>query len=151
MYQLWLDDLYPRAKFADGLAMIEALGHKKRIQMMRKEWINEGKPRGPADSDLDENDLDRTGQADVHGASKDPTTPPERDSDQNEQPLSSPRLAPSHDTVMDGPEEDELDALLTEDYVRNSVRATAVSSTNNNMEDDMFADEAEIMAEMESF
>ncbi|EGE85281.1 replication fork protection complex subunit Csm3/Swi3 [Blastomyces dermatitidis ATCC 18188] len=44
-YQLWLDDLYPRAKFADGLAMIEKLGHSKRIQIMRKEWIDEGKPR----------------------------------------------------------------------------------------------------------
>ncbi|KAL8790465.1 MAG: hypothetical protein Q9213_000617 [Squamulea squamosa] len=44
IYQLWLDDLYPRAKFADGLAMIEKLGHKKRIQIMRREWIHEGKP-----------------------------------------------------------------------------------------------------------
>ena len=45
MYQLWLDDLYPRAKFADGLAMIEKLGHSKRMQTMRKEWINGGKPK----------------------------------------------------------------------------------------------------------
>jgi replication fork protection complex subunit Csm3/Swi3 len=44
MYQLWLDDLYPRAKFADGLAIIEKLGHTKRIQAMRKQWIDEGKP-----------------------------------------------------------------------------------------------------------
>lgn len=41
VYQLWLDDLYPRAKFADGLAIIEKLGHKKRIQTMRREWIYE--------------------------------------------------------------------------------------------------------------
>lgn len=44
-YQLWLDDLYPRAKFADGLTIIEKLGHTKRIQTMRKEWIDEEKPR----------------------------------------------------------------------------------------------------------
>ena len=44
-YQLWLDDLYPRAKFADGLAIIEKLGHTKRMQTMRREWIQEGKPR----------------------------------------------------------------------------------------------------------
>ena len=50
VYQLWLDDLYPRAKFADGLAIIEKLGHKKRIQIMRREWINEGKPRESLDS-----------------------------------------------------------------------------------------------------
>lgn len=44
-YQLWLDELYPRAKFADGLVMIEKLGHKKRLQTMRREWIDEGTPR----------------------------------------------------------------------------------------------------------
>ena len=49
MYQLWLDDLYPRAKFVDGLSIIEKLGHTKRMQAMRKEWINEGKPRDPAE------------------------------------------------------------------------------------------------------
>ncbi|GIJ82504.1 chromosome segregation in meiosis-protein [Aspergillus pseudoviridinutans] len=44
-YQLWLDDLFPRAKFADGLAIIERLGHSKRLQAMRKEWIDEDKPK----------------------------------------------------------------------------------------------------------
>ncbi|KAJ5486340.1 hypothetical protein N7530_000640 [Penicillium desertorum] len=44
-YQLWLDDLFPRAKFADGLTIIEKLGHSKRIQAMRREWIDEEKPR----------------------------------------------------------------------------------------------------------
>lgn len=45
-YQLWLDDLFPRAKFTDGLAMIEKLGHSKRIQVMRREWIEESRPIG---------------------------------------------------------------------------------------------------------
>ena len=45
VYQLWLDDLYPRAKFADGLAIIEKLGHTKRMQTMRREWIDAEKPR----------------------------------------------------------------------------------------------------------
>ncbi|KAA6412821.1 MAG: replication fork protection component swi3 [Lasallia pustulata] len=44
-YQLWLDDLFPRAKFADGLTIIEKLGHAKRMQTMRREWIDEGKPK----------------------------------------------------------------------------------------------------------
>lgn len=44
-YQLWLDDLYPKAKFADGLAMIEKLGHSKRMQVTRKTWIDESKPK----------------------------------------------------------------------------------------------------------
>ncbi|KKK22960.1 hypothetical protein P175DRAFT_0502339 [Aspergillus ochraceoroseus IBT 24754] len=44
-YQLWLDDLFPRAKFADGLTILERLGHSKRIQIMRREWIDEEKPK----------------------------------------------------------------------------------------------------------
>ncbi|PYH47270.1 Chromosome segregation in meiosis protein 3 [Aspergillus saccharolyticus JOP 1030-1] len=47
-YQLWLDNLYPRAKFADGLAIIEKLGHSKRMQTMRREWIDEEKPKALA-------------------------------------------------------------------------------------------------------
>jgi replication fork protection complex subunit Csm3/Swi3 len=43
-YQLWLDNLYPRAKFADGLQLVEKVGHGKRMQIMRREWIDEGKP-----------------------------------------------------------------------------------------------------------
>ncbi|KAI9769949.1 MAG: chromosome segregation in meiosis- protein [Geoglossum simile] len=42
LYQLWLDDLFPKAKFADALAIVEKLGHSKRMQVMRKEWIEEG-------------------------------------------------------------------------------------------------------------
>ncbi|XHF99050.1 hypothetical protein AWENTII_002568 [Aspergillus wentii] len=49
-YQLWLDDLFPRAKFADGLAMIEKLGHSKRLQTMRREWIEEEKPKTQTDN-----------------------------------------------------------------------------------------------------
>ncbi|KAM3084468.1 chromosome segregation in meiosis-related protein [Clarireedia jacksonii] len=44
-YQLWLDDLFPKAKFLDALAMVEKVGHKKMIQSARMEWINEGKPK----------------------------------------------------------------------------------------------------------
>jgi replication fork protection complex subunit Csm3/Swi3 len=50
-YQLWLDDLFPKAKFLDALAMVEKLGHKKRMQLMRMDWINEGKPK-PIHEDL---------------------------------------------------------------------------------------------------
>ncbi|KAH8589711.1 replication fork protection component Swi3-domain-containing protein [Bisporella sp. PMI_857] len=50
-YQLWLDDLFPKAKFLDALNMVEKMGHKKRMQMMRMEWINEGKPRSSVHED----------------------------------------------------------------------------------------------------
>lgn len=45
MYQLWLDDLFPKARFLDAAAMVEKLGHKKRIQIMRNAWIDEGRPK----------------------------------------------------------------------------------------------------------
>lgn len=54
-YQLWLDDLFPKAKFADGLTIIEKLGHKKRMKVMRQGWINEEKPK-PDNPDSDTDD-----------------------------------------------------------------------------------------------
>ncbi|KAL4812633.1 replication fork protection component Swi3-domain-containing protein [Aspergillus spinulosporus] len=51
-YQLWLDDLFPRAKFTDGLAMIERLGHSKRLQTMRRAWIDEEKPKSAVENTL---------------------------------------------------------------------------------------------------
>jgi replication fork protection complex subunit Csm3/Swi3 len=44
MYQLWLDDMYPRAKFRDGLKMVEKLGHSKRMQITRRGWMDATKP-----------------------------------------------------------------------------------------------------------
>ncbi|RJE23643.1 hypothetical protein PHISCL_04019 [Aspergillus sclerotialis] len=49
-YQLWLDDLFPRAKFADGLAIIEKLGHSRRLQTMRKQWIDDERPMPSVDN-----------------------------------------------------------------------------------------------------
>ncbi|KAI9745086.1 MAG: chromosome segregation in meiosis- protein [Claussenomyces sp. TS43310] len=45
LYQLWLDDLFPKARFLDALAMVEKEGHKKRMQLIRMQWINEGQPQ----------------------------------------------------------------------------------------------------------
>ena len=64
LYQLWLDDLFPKAKFADGLALIEKLGHSKRMQVMRREWIDSEKPK-PAEPEAEPEDdefedIDRT-------------------------------------------------------------------------------------------
>ncbi|CAK7234331.1 Antiviral helicase ski2 [Sporothrix bragantina] len=53
MYQLWLDDLFPKARFADALAMVEKEGHKTGMHKMRMEWINESKPKNVHD-DLDD-------------------------------------------------------------------------------------------------
>ncbi|KAG5980063.1 hypothetical protein E4U55_004425 [Claviceps digitariae] len=53
---MWLDDLFPKAKFLDALAMVEKAGHKKRVATARNELINEGKPK-PRERD-EEEDLD---------------------------------------------------------------------------------------------
>ncbi|RYP44460.1 hypothetical protein DL768_009081 [Monosporascus sp. mg162] len=58
-YQLWLDDLFPKAKFLDALVMVEKAGHKKHMHMKRMEWINEGKPK----PHRDEGDEDTFGES----------------------------------------------------------------------------------------
>lgn len=50
-YQLWLDDLFPKARFLDALAMVEKMGHKKLLQVARMEWIDEGKPKSTYQDD----------------------------------------------------------------------------------------------------
>ena len=73
-YQLWLDDLFPKAKFADGLALIEKVGHKKRLKIMRQEWINEDKPKPNFDEPSDED-----GDLMMRGANGNADTAPGQD------------------------------------------------------------------------
>jgi replication fork protection complex subunit Csm3/Swi3 len=127
-YQLWLDDLYPRAKFADGLTIIEKLGHSKRMQMQRKAWIDAGRPKEsvedggdpPPEAEDDEDaeyaeqpeaehggDIMRAASEDSEG-SVDPfdlNLGRTKGAD-NQAPVASGGAGP------DGPDEDELDALL---------------------------------------
>jgi replication fork protection complex subunit Csm3/Swi3 len=42
-YQLWLDDLFPKARFLDALAMVEKVGHRKAVVTARMGWIEEGR------------------------------------------------------------------------------------------------------------
>lgn len=71
LYQLWLDDLYPRAKFADALSIVEKLGHSKRMQVMRKEWINEDKPKPRMDTYEEETGTSASGDTAPTGDSID--------------------------------------------------------------------------------
>lgn len=43
-YQLWLDDLFPKARFLDALAMVEKVGHKATVRMARQAIIDETRP-----------------------------------------------------------------------------------------------------------
>jgi replication fork protection complex subunit Csm3/Swi3 len=132
-YQLWLDDLYPRAKFADGLVIIEKLGHSKRMQVMRKAWIDESKPKAHVDEVETEHDsLPLT----VNPGTKAPATQiahangSHSDSGDPENDLFSlPRTGGVHlsdrsslDEIGGAPDEDELDALLAEDFLPNITK-----------------------------
>ncbi|KAL8662781.1 MAG: hypothetical protein Q9202_004382 [Teloschistes flavicans] len=147
IYQLWLDDLYPRAKFADGLAIIEKLGHTKPIQVMRREWIDEGKPREAyldMETSREAQNLERGGRIPRekgNGADQPPTNlgkdAPFAGSDSNYEDLYSvsPRqkrdkatqqqpVEPAETLFLpianddEHPPEDDLDALLAEDDIQ---------------------------------
>jgi replication fork protection complex subunit Csm3/Swi3 len=157
MYQLWLDDLYPRAKFADGLTIIEKLGHSKRIQMMRKAWIDEEKPKPTIDISLD-GSPERV-LTDDH---IDLTKSQERQdtSTNQEAPLTTADEARVGQAGFE-PEDDELEQLLAEQdaaevsgHTKENPRTAPYSSLSNartpvSIEEDEFADEMEAMAGME--
>jgi replication fork protection complex subunit Csm3/Swi3 len=152
MYQLWLDDLYPRAKFADALAIIEKVGHTKRMQVDRKAWIDEGKPRRTTEDD-DDDDLD---------AAVPDTTPIEDERNtiegtrastgSAEIPSNSDMVHRTHEqthSAIEDPDEDELDALLAESAETNVAVSTKLPSRTVPTQDDPFADEMEAMEGME--
>ncbi|KAL9109929.1 MAG: hypothetical protein Q9227_005452 [Pyrenula ochraceoflavens] len=104
-YQLWLDALYPKANFADGLAMIEKVGHNKRMQIERKTWIDEGKPK--PDYILDNEPSNETPSANTLNRAREASP----DDDANALFVSDPQQ--NRNVSNDVPEDDdELDALL---------------------------------------
>jgi len=150
-YQLWLDDLFPKAKFADGLTMVEKVGHKKQLQMMRREWIDEGKPKPAEEPDeigMSEEVADQIGGQGVNGLEATPA----------DNATSAERQTRPDETqgVLMEPDEDELDALLAEPGTvqRGHIslfgsgspgRAPAVQAPSRND----FEDEEEAMAGMD--
>lgn len=165
-YQLWLDELYPRAKFADGLTMIEKLGHNKRLQLMRREWIDEGKTKALVPGINEDMTI-----ADEEAASAAAQAP--RDTDRTDFPheqreAESPSEVAVTVTTGNGrrrnqsreeePEDDELDALLAEETAaREPVHRKSLFGSGtlpgedrpSAQEADTFADEEEAMAGME--
>ncbi|KAG9192963.1 hypothetical protein G6011_11697 [Alternaria panax] len=154
MYQLWLDDLYPRAKFADALAIIEKVGHTKRMQMMRKDWIDEGKPRRNTGQHNDEDDAARDitppqqstedmGGV-VNGGQENSSRQVERGG-----PARSPAENTTEPTASGDPDEDELDALLAESEQPSNSAPKTLPTRPAPTQDDPFADEMEAMADMD--
>ncbi|KAF4975717.1 hypothetical protein FZEAL_7534 [Fusarium zealandicum] len=123
-YQLWLDDLFPKAKFLDALAMVEKAGHKKRVVIARNDYIHDGKPKDAAADDEDVDDL--FGEDDTSRPEQEPTRAateperpktPQRDSDVPDEDdiyEATPRARPIVPIRNEVPEEDDLEALIAE-------------------------------------
>ncbi|KAJ5708034.1 hypothetical protein N7488_007835 [Penicillium malachiteum] len=155
-YQLWLDDLFPRAKFADGLTMIEKLGHTKRIQTMRREWIEEEKRKVFAKStESDEiirlGDLPTGTSTDPNGTTHNSTTLPSGSQGQSaaDDDLFMPDSgAPAQVSVSHPqPDDDELEDLLREQD-ETTVKVPQPVTAAPNLNDDDFDDEYEVMREL---
>jgi replication fork protection complex subunit Csm3/Swi3 len=154
MYQLWLDDLYPRAKFADALAIIEKVGHTKRMQMARKEWIDEGKPRRSRETDdedvdeiLPEQPVAEQDTGSMEGVEGGEDT---RHSNAGSTEHGPDRTA-SGAGGADDPDEDELDALLAESAYLDISAPKTLPVRTAGAEEDPFADEMEAMAGMDDW
>jgi replication fork protection complex subunit Csm3/Swi3 len=52
-YQLWMHDVFPKARFRDCISMTENVGHQAQLRVMRKQWIDDSKP-GRRDEDVEE-------------------------------------------------------------------------------------------------
>jgi replication fork protection complex subunit Csm3/Swi3 len=125
-YQLWLDDLFPKAKFLDALAMVEKAGHKKQVMTARNDMIQEGKPKDPEyneqaeeDDIFGENTGPRTVEVTAPPASEvqRPKTPDPHDIPSDEDlydatPRSSRPIVPVRNE--DEPDADDLEALMAE-------------------------------------
>ena len=119
MYQLWLDDLYPKAKFRDGLAMIEKVGHTKRMQVTRRGWLDATKPYRREDSPERIGDVQMSGGLGDAGGEDEAER---RVGAQTGEDGDTANRAPQEESGAagqgiggdDAPEDDELDALLNE-------------------------------------
>jgi replication fork protection complex subunit Csm3/Swi3 len=114
-YQLWLDELYPKAKFRDALSMVEKLGHSKAMQVRRRAWLDETKPTARERTPEVTDDAVMSGalpmeeeHQDTAAVAGDRTTAYVTTRTQNTSTLRNGSL------LQDAPEDDELDALIAE-------------------------------------
>ncbi|KAG6355488.1 hypothetical protein INS49_003450 [Diaporthe citri] len=143
-YQEWLDDLFPKAKFLDALAMVEKAGHNKMMQKMRVDWINEGRPKSNVTADGGDDDetageqqqefeaaaprqADRIAPIFERTASgARPGTPPVEDPFEDDIYGATPMGAKKNNMAAQAggePDQDELDALMAEMEQEPSVPA----------------------------
>lgn len=116
-YQMWLDNLYPRAKFVDAVQLVEKAGHTKKMQMYRKSWIDEGKPghvrREEVDEAVDDQDANVAEDSTSRAQGKQDSTASDP---ADEDPSLLFFASEDHEAPAgpDGPDDDELDALMAQ-------------------------------------
>ena len=136
--------------------MIEKLGHKKRLQKMRREWIDEGKPRNIFDDDTVEDttrsnvprveakpdtsptNMDRSAReepdktvdldlGDLYSATPEPPSRNDKSSKNDHVQKDALFLTDDeHDQHPQDDDIDDLDALLAEDDLRESHSENAI-------------------------
>jgi replication fork protection complex subunit Csm3/Swi3 len=144
--------------------MIEKLGHKKTLQRLRNQWIEDSKPKPSVENDSDPEHLSATPA--IPGSELAPADASKGDSNFSPDTNISPG-SDAEDTEKQGvwaqtngekdsdftagiPNDDELDHLMAHDTPdRNSFTAAPVSRDLSNRKDDAFADDEDMMREMD--
>ncbi|KAF5972089.1 replication fork protection complex subunit Csm3 Swi3 [Fusarium coicis] len=161
-YQLWLDDLFPKAKFLDALTMVEKAGHKKRVMIARNDYINESKPKDRTADDEGEDDL--FGENDASRPTEQEGTRPAKPArsktpeqgpgvpDDDDLYGATPRAArrsagPIVPIRNDVPEDDDFEALIAEAASHDAAQKAKTKPTPAEPDDD---DLDALMAEAES-
>ena len=122
---------------------------------MRKEWIDEGKPKLTTELDVEDSDASAPGGTNEQGAERMDGVESENagkvNEPQREEEEGTPRQMVTRVSGDDDPDEDELDALLAESAAPNTSLASAVlpPKTATTEEDHLFEDDMDAMAEME--
>lgn len=119
LYQLWLDDLFPKARFLDALVMVEKTGHRKGIVAARNDWIDEGKLK-IADDDGEDNEdnsapvlLQDTAGRPAESSARPRTPAPDPDVPDDDDLYDATPRAPARGPDMRD-DADDLDALIGE-------------------------------------
>ncbi|EGU86722.1 hypothetical protein FOXB_02731 [Fusarium oxysporum f. sp. conglutinans Fo5176] len=155
-YQLWLDDLFPKAKFLDALTMVEKAGHKKRVMIARNDYINESKPKDRTADEEEEDDM--FGENDASKPTEQEGTrpkTPEQDTgvpDDDDLYDATPRAAQRNSGPIvpirnDVPEDDDFEALIAEAASHDAAPRARTNPTPAEPDDD---DLDALMAEAES-
>lgn len=134
--------------------MVEKKGHTKRVQLMRREWIEESKPK-PANDSSDEEEVVEEAQT----TAQDSTSRPDVDVSESVQQSHGPVMSGANGEsphVPDAPNDDELDALLAEESLAATEPASLFGNGNPVRLNETqppervdFADEEEAMADID--